>query len=180
MLPSCSSTRRLVIESPRPSPPCARATEESAWRNRSKTCGRNSGLIPWPVSLTISSRWAPARSNRASTRPHGGVNLIAFENRFKTTCCNRSGSPETRASSLPVSTTRFIPFSSADERAEIERPEVERHLARDYPRNVEQVADKLDLGLDGALDLFERRVVIFRTDLPPAQHSDPAQHRRER
>src|SRR5215510_10294780 len=67
-----------------------------------------------------------------------------------------------------------------DEPAEIERPEVERHLAGDYPRNVEQVADKLDLGLDGALDVFEGRVVIFRADLPPAQHTDPAQHRRER
>src|SRR5215475_6422947 len=67
-----------------------------------------------------------------------------------------------------------------DEPAEIERPEVERHLAGDYPRNVEQVADKLDLGLDGALDLFDGRVAIFRTDLLSAQHTNPAQHRRER
>src|SRR5499426_2334968 len=70
--------------------------------------------------------------------------------------------------------------SHPDEPAEIERPEVERHLAGDYPRNVEQVADKLELGLDGALDLFEGRVAIFRTDLLSAQHTDPAQHRRER
>src|SRR5262249_2941503 len=49
-----------------------------------------------------------------------------------------------------------------------------------YPGNVQQVADELDLGLDGALDPFECEVVIFLLDLPSAQHAGPAQHRRQR
>ena len=49
-LPPCSSTRCLTIARPRPSPPCARVVELSAWRKRSNTCGRNSGAMPRPVS----------------------------------------------------------------------------------------------------------------------------------
>src|SRR2546425_399624 len=52
--------------------------------------------MPLPVSRTVSSKWESTRSSTRSTRPPSGVNLIALERRFHTTCCSRSGSPLTR------------------------------------------------------------------------------------
>ena len=40
--------------SPIPSPPARRVVEVSACVKRSKTCGKNSGAMPWPLSLTAS------------------------------------------------------------------------------------------------------------------------------
>jgi len=51
--------------------------------------------MPMPESLTTISTCELTRSSRTWTRPCFGVNLTAFDNRFQTTCCNRSGSPET-------------------------------------------------------------------------------------
>ena len=48
-----------------------------------------------PVSLTTISTCELTRSSRTCTRPPFGVNFTAFDSRFHTTCCRRSGSPET-------------------------------------------------------------------------------------
>ena len=53
MVPPCSSTRCLAIDRPRPSPTPTRVAEASCWRKRSNTYGRNSGAMPWPLSLTM-------------------------------------------------------------------------------------------------------------------------------
>ena len=93
-VPPCSSTRWRTIARPRPRPPCGRVEEESAWRNLSKTYGRNSGRMPGPSSATESSVCASRRRSRTRTRPPFGANLSALERRFQTTCCRRSASPE--------------------------------------------------------------------------------------
>jgi hypothetical protein len=93
--PAWSSTRCRTMASPSPSPLARLEMLASDWRNRSKTCGRNSGVIPSPVSLTTISTLESTRSRRISTRPPRGVNLIPFATRFHTTCWRRAGSPET-------------------------------------------------------------------------------------
>ena len=42
--------------------------------------------LPLPVSITDTSAWVSARSSRNSTVPPLGVNLIAFDSKFHTTC----------------------------------------------------------------------------------------------
>ena len=49
------------------------------------TYGRNSGLIPWPLSLTRRIALLSEHFNSRRTRPPSGVNLIAFDNRFQIT-----------------------------------------------------------------------------------------------
>ena len=83
------------MPSPSPSPLWLRVEVGSAWLNRSKTRGRNSGEIPWPLSLTVSTAWDWMRWRRIWIRPPRGVNFAAFDSRFQTTCCSRSGSPDT-------------------------------------------------------------------------------------
>src|SRR5207247_2440742 len=61
-------------------PPVFRVEELSACENRSNTCGRNSGLIPQPVSLTVISIRSRSRNACAQTRPPESVNLMVFDN----------------------------------------------------------------------------------------------------
>ena len=89
----CASTRCRTSASPRPSPPWRRVLVPSAWRKRSKTCGRKSLSMPWPVSLTVSSMSLPRRFSCTLVAPPLGVNFMALLARFQTTCCSRSGSP---------------------------------------------------------------------------------------
>ena len=51
--PPCASTMPLVIGSPSPAP--RRRALDAACQNRSKTCGKFSGAIPGPVSVTQNS-----------------------------------------------------------------------------------------------------------------------------
>ena len=52
--------------------------------------------MPAPVSPRVISRvGVPAARAAPATQPPRGVNLTALESRFQTTCCRRSGSPET-------------------------------------------------------------------------------------
>ena len=51
-VPPCISTRCLTMANPSPSPPWLLVIELSACRNRSNMYGRNSGLMPSPVSVT--------------------------------------------------------------------------------------------------------------------------------
>src|SRR5215468_8144424 len=55
--------------------------------------------MPLPVSLTKIRKSSATRPTPSSTRPPLGVNLIAFESRFQTTCCNLVASPKTIADS---------------------------------------------------------------------------------
>src|SRR5581483_8754381 len=94
--PPCSSTNLRDNGRPRPVPsrrvvcPCS---------NSSKISSTSSGGMPAPVSATATST-APS-VNRADTsiRPSGGVNLIAFESRLKTTWRTRRSSASTVISS---------------------------------------------------------------------------------
>ena len=52
--------------------------------------------MPMPVSLTATSMCELTRSRRTCTRPPRGVNFTALDNRFQTTCCSQSGSPDDR------------------------------------------------------------------------------------
>ena len=115
-VPPCSSTRWRTMASPRPRPPCARVLVLSACRKRSNTWGRNSGSMPLPSSATLRVRHEGSRRRRTSMRPPCGVNFTAFETRFHTTCCRRSGSPVMVGTSGGTSTPSAIPFASAEGR----------------------------------------------------------------
>src|SRR5206468_10662471 len=112
-VPPCSSTRSRTIANPRPSPP-KRIAVPSAWRKRSKTWGRRSARMPCPVSPMMIVACFSSYARRTVTRPPLGVNLIAFENRFSTTCCRRSGSPATvaAAGASRVSTSILLPSAA--------------------------------------------------------------------
>ena len=112
-LPPWRSTSPRTIARPSPRPPCRRVPELSACRNRSKTYGRKSGLMPSPVSRTVSRARSSTRSSAMRTRPPRGVNFTAFETRFQTTCCKRSGSPCTGTASGGNAVSSATPLASA-------------------------------------------------------------------
>ncbi len=111
--PPCSSTRFFTIANPRPSPLWLRVRVGSDWLKRSKTCGRNRALIPFPVSLIDNSTCELARSSTICTFPPLGVNLIALVSRFHTTCCIRLGSPVTGPAIGSTTTSTRTPFECA-------------------------------------------------------------------
>ena len=71
--------------------------------------------MPIPVSETSRSTTpSPStRRRRIVTRPPLGVNLIAFDNRFQTTCCRRTGSPLTTPSDGSASVSTRMNLASA-------------------------------------------------------------------
>src|SRR5438093_1627533 len=77
-LPPSSSTRRLTMWRPSPTPPNRRVEEPSAWRNIS---GRSAAAMPMPVSRTSNVSRPLARAAVTSTLP-AGVNLRALPTRF--------------------------------------------------------------------------------------------------
>ena len=93
------------------------------------------------------------RSSRTCTRPPFGVNFTAFDSRFQTTCCRRSGSPETG----PTRGSRIVcmrtPLASAAGctvatalstiRGRSTGCTSSRILPDDDPRHVEHVLDDL-------------------------------------
>src|SRR5438552_2095446 len=82
-----------VDEQPRP--PARRAAEVSAWLKRSKTCGRNSGWMPMPLSFTCSCTRSAFLCRWTLIVPPSGVNFTAFDSRFDASCCRRPASPIT-------------------------------------------------------------------------------------
>ena len=60
---------------------------------QSKINGRNSGLIPIPVSVADRRTLAGIRFASIRTIPDSGVNFTALLNRFQKTCCNGSRRP---------------------------------------------------------------------------------------
>src|SRR6266851_4771404 len=89
--PPWSSTTCFTTASSSPAAPYA-LPEVCAGGDTSKTCGRKSELIPFPLSITWIRAQAPARSKWTPTRPPSGVNLIAFASRVATTWSSRCGS----------------------------------------------------------------------------------------
>ena len=90
----------------------ARTLDESAWRKRSNTCGRNAGCDAHRRRRTPTRR--PSSSRRATatvTWPPDGVNFTAFDTRFQTTCCKRSASPFTASGSSPTWSRNSTPFA---------------------------------------------------------------------
>src|SRR5262249_31764416 len=176
MVPPCISTSGLARAIPRPSPPCRLVRDMSPWLKRSKTAGRKSGSMPRPESLTIRlTRW-PARFIRNSTRPPSGVNLIAFCNRFQTTCRSRAASQSNCFGALPNRAVRSIRLAYAgrapslacpfQHQPQVSRREFEFELAADDARRVEQVFDQLLLHSCVAIDDLavardHRRVMRF-------------------
>ena len=140
------------------------------------------------------STCAPRRRQAARcTRPPSGVNLMAFESRFQTTCCRRSGSPETGpasgSSSVSSADAPWPPRPGATasraasiDRGQVHRAHVEPQLAGDDARDVEDVLDELGLrarvaldGLDGAR--HGRRVELARSRSMWAQPDDRVERR---
>src|ERR1700687_1316720 len=83
--PPCSSMNYRERASPSPVP-SAFLSAVPTCRNSSKTASWSSGAIPNPVSVTETSTIPSVDAARTSIRPPSGVNLIAFERRFKRTC----------------------------------------------------------------------------------------------
>jgi DNA topoisomerase IA len=110
-VPRCCSTRWRTIARPRPRPPCTRVLEVSSCVNRLKTCGRNAGSIPAPVSLTWTRACPFVASNVTATRLPSRENLIALVSRLETTCCRRTGSPATAPRVSSRMTSSAIDFA---------------------------------------------------------------------
>ena len=67
---------------------CAPRSTRPGGSARTRAAGTRRAM-PTPSSLTASSTSRFAAPRRERTWPPGGVNLIAFESRFQTTCCSR-------------------------------------------------------------------------------------------
>ena len=99
------------------------AYDASTWLNSVNSGGRSSGAMPMPVSVTeirTASRAAGCgaaiaggrrRSARTVTSPCGGVNLMAFDSRFTSTCRARVSSATKVSGSSARSTTTWCPFA---------------------------------------------------------------------
>ena len=108
-VPPCSSTRCLHDRETQPEAAvAARWSTRSAWRKRSKTCGeelRADARCPVSRDGDLALRRRRGRAPRRRGRP-AGVNLMAFESRFHTTCCSRAGSPRIGGTVLLESRSR--------------------------------------------------------------------------
>ena len=178
--PPCSSVSSFTIASPRPSPPWSRVIEPSACRKRSKTCGRNAGAMPIPVSRTSSCVHAVDLGSDNRHGAAGGVNLTAFDSRFHTICCRRSASPSDRgtarrqvavdrdaASPPPLGSDR--PRAPLDDRREVDGVRSQPQLAGDDARDVEQVVDQRRLRAGVARRCSRRRARPSSGAVPPAR-----------
>jgi len=77
----CNSTSDRTIDRPMPMPLGRDAPADPCTKGANKR-GRSSGSMPTPESSTLNCTLSPRRCRRAVTRPPGGVNLSAFDNRL--------------------------------------------------------------------------------------------------
>ena len=163
------ASRRAAARSPdpSPSPPRSRVVPPSACRKRSKMIGQelwrdaDAGVLH-----RRSRRRVHAARRRTCTRPPRLVNFTAFDSRFQTTCCSRSGSPETGAGVGGRARSRSDPLGVRGRRDRVDRAphdvgdvhrlHVQPHLAGDDPRHVEHVLDDLGERRRVALDRLDR------------------------
>ena len=137
--------------------------------------------MPMPVSATLISTCEFTRSSTTCTLPPLGVNLIAFDSRFQTTCCRRSGRRRSGRPAGRGTVASRMSFASADGRtvsiaasmndARVDRLDVEAHLARGDPAHVEQVVDELGLHARVALDGLEAASVVRRGPSAPRRRT---------
>ena len=173
-LPPCSSTSCLTIESPRPSPPCGARGGGVGLPEALEHVRQEPASMPMPVSLTTSSSTSPTRRAAIDTRPAArGVNLTAFDSRFQTTCCSRSGSPQLgMPPALEAPLAWRTPLASAAGRIELHRgrrtsatrsngPVVEAQLAADDARDCRAGPRSAGPALRVALDLLERAIASW-------------------
>ena len=122
------------------------------------------------------STLAPARASaRTPTCPPCGVNLTAFESRFQTICCSRSGSAriELRPGSIAMSSAIALASAAGVDRVgRLRGPRrptstgrtSSRSLPRDHARHVEQVVDeprlRAGVALDGLRAPFAPRALV--------------------
>ncbi len=69
--------------------------------------------MPMPVSVTTIEQLRSSAVSSTPTVPPESVNLTAFDNRFQTTCCSRSRSPETMTGEGAMLDFSATPFAAA-------------------------------------------------------------------
>lgn len=82
MHPPCRLTSKRAMASPKPNPPCLRATACVPCTKESKTWGSSVVSMPAPSSVTRSSTLPAATDNTVVTVPPASVNLQAFTSRL--------------------------------------------------------------------------------------------------
>ena len=166
-VPPCSSTRCRTMARPRPRPPCCARGGRIGLAEPLEHVGQELGRDAGPVVAHDELDAAVAADRRApSPCRRRGVNLIALDRRFQTTCCSRSGSPETDAG--PASRTSFSAdplrgrgvahrFAAALTTVARSRAlDVQAQLAGDDAGDVEHVLDELGLGAGVPVDDHDR------------------------
>src|SRR5499427_117928 len=118
MRPPWSSTKVLVMLSPRPVPPNSRLMLASTWRNSAKMWSSWSAGMPMPVSDTLYTTSFPSRRAVMVTCPCL-VNLSALPTRLVRHWVMRLPSPWATGKSGATSAVKSRPFSSARERREV-------------------------------------------------------------
>src|ERR1043166_6026167 len=177
------------MASPRPRPPYARVVLLSACRKRSNRWGKNSLLMPFPVSRTTSWADVPMHASFTSIRPPLGVNFTALVSRFQTTCWMRpvghdgpdvGGERSGDHDVLGVGRRADGLEPGVDDAGEVDGGGLERHRAGDDAADVEEIRDELVLAVRVPLDDLERSLRRGRVERPGPQHLDPAENRAER
>jgi len=97
--------------SPNPSP-CGPSPGGAPCRSCSKTWGKTAGVMPRPVSRTVTCATAPVAATETSIAPPS-VNFSAFVTTFKKTCRSRSASANSVANGSTIVRRSTTPFSSA-------------------------------------------------------------------
>ena len=146
--------------------------------------------MPMPVSATLISMCEFTRASTTWTLPPAGVNLIALESRFQTTCCRRPGSPEIGPACGSSTFSSRMRLASArrphglerrlDEGRRLHRLHVEAHLAGGDAGHVEQVLDQLGLRARVALDHLHRPQQLLALHAAGGDDLRPAEDRAER
>src|SRR5215813_4753801 len=93
ILPPCESTIHLTIDRPSPKPAAVRSAVLAERRkNLSKMCGRSSGGMPRPVSVTVTIATFSSIFNPRVILPRRSVYLIALSSRLSSSCLIRNTS----------------------------------------------------------------------------------------
>ncbi len=145
--------------------------------------------MPSPLSVTTISTCDSTATTRTSTRPPLGVNLIALESRFHTTCWSRVGSPASCGTG-PMSADELDALGLGREPDGVERglrdgghvdgAHLDLELSGDDPGDVEQILDELRLRGGVALDGLQGAAARGLVELAHAEQARPAQDGVER
>ena len=162
-VPPCSSTRWRTMARPRPRPPCDRVLEASPWRKRSKTWGRNSGLMPGagvghhdhglgvhaPQPHLHAAALGRELDRVRQQVPHHLLQAVGVA---RARCPPRVQARPRAGSPWPRPRAARCRGRPPPPRAGSTRLHAQAQLARDDPRDVEDVVDELVLRLRVAVD----------------------------